>query len=1128
MKKIALIAFFLTTILNAQISSVPSGGSSFGTRFSDTSVNESSGRLVKNVPFLNYTVGKLSVPLSFNYVGNGVKVLQQSNWVGTNWDLSAGGVVTRVVNSYPDEQASQRIYFDEIAGQSSYISYLPQTNDTRDFRADLFSFSFPGYSGSFYLDKNMAPRLMDNSTELKIEFVEDLSAPNNTILITTPEGVKYYFGGQNASEKSSTMVSTPLVVNQTTGTTDLMQTVAPLATTAFYLFKIENFLGDQILIDYYDDGTKNFVLFEKEKLSMAHPLGDSCEDIDNFQGLKSAVFHGTIYNSKKIKKIYSLASNLSVIFNSSNLFLPHIGVINTPEYDDRRLNSIELYNSLLNETVQKVNLEYYTTSSRFFLTKISMVNSSNPSGVCESYKFEYKTPSYLPKRFSKDVDMLGYYNGNGNATLIPQNQNLEFDNVYGSLALREPNFQYASYGVLTKMTSPTGGVTEFEYESPSVVAIKDTKNFLQVWRNDFDNPSPNEIEDTFTIGGESVEATGPILHNPKDQKLKVSLNAGITGVNEYGQPYTGTVGNQAIIEVLDIGTGAIQSDYILLNLHFPNRSKSCEFSLWGGHDYRITLKLSPATFNSTDAPVWAYATFTYENYASFPTMGLRLKSIANKGESDSVQNYTRYYYKKAADMGTFNDESPVVTFKTSLPTSFEQYCCNTSNAETSFQVVSLSVDPFSNYFAPADNQVQYKYVTLSYGGDNFEQGGLEKKFQIDLKTETELYLYGPFAGGFEDVIDFGANNLNNSDCYNGTLLGQKEMKKIGSDLYFINETQYTYSQNIEDELQNVVVLNNPYGCLSPTTSTPNTIEEPVIGHFSMFSFRNDLTSIVKKEFLQPLAINSTSTVRTITNATDMEYSYLRGLPKNIKAKDSKGNTIITEYKYPVPGDLWMLTDLDNNNLTAYNTLYNQNNIVSPIQTTIKKQGIDGVTTTLNTTRSLFLVNASDQALPQKVVTSKGNSPLKGNVEFTAYDSNNNLVEVTQENQIKKSIIYGYNNQVIIAELNNVAYGDLVPTMIIDMLKNTSDNIIANNPAITGMTDEDLELELYNNLNVLRSWYPDAVVTTKVYDKYLQLKSTTDARGYTVYHEYDNCRRLRMTKDKDGKIIEEYKYNLKNN
>jgi hypothetical protein len=1119
MRKIISLSFLaFSFILNAQVSSIPSSSSMMQTRYNDVSINESSGRVTEYIPLINYKVGKINVPIGLNYVGNGVKVVQQSSWIGTNWNLNAGGVITRIVNDYPDEKASDRIFFNELESQGSNLEghlYVKTPNDTRDFRADLFSFSFSGYSGSFYLDENNFPRLTDNNYELKIEFQGGLNNTNdNIIIITTPNGEKYYFGGEFASERTSSMVSVKkkgaTLYNGAFELQQIQQPVAPLATTAFYLFKIENIYGDQILIDYFDDGIKNFVMYERQELPYPYYQGynEGCFDLEQFAELNSSIFKVSIHNSKKIKKIYSANSNLEVKFNSSNLILPSDGSIPTPQYDDRVLNSIHLYDIHISENLKNIKLEYLypsisssSNAYRFFLEKIIFNNTNDINAQkCESYKFEYNEPELLPSRFSYETDLLGYYNGSANTSSIAENQNLVFDGAFQNLAVRETNFEFASKGTLKKVFFPTGGYNEYEYENPQISTITNVSNSLRIYRNKSEYIPSNKTSNLFTIGGELPEPGEPILHNPKIQTINIVVDVNLEPNGTYHH-------HKVYAEVKDLGTNQIQNGYIDLFNGTYSYHKVFSFNLLAGHDYSVTLKLNPLSVGSQDASLEATAVAYYEFYRTFPALGLRVKAIKSFESDNQQKDYKRFFYKRIENLNTNNDDSAVVLYEPNQNGNPEKYCCDSENVSNSFEVVKLIANPLNYYFANSDNQVEYKYVTTSFGGDYFEGGGIERNYKFDKQNKIQQFLYPPFTFEYPN-IDYGGNNFDNSNMFNGLLLRERVFKKEGLNLVITNEKEYNYLQTIDNEIENFSVVGSTDGCLLPSNEFQGT---PVIGHYSNFSYSNKLISVESKEYIDPLlSVNNVS-----TKLVEYEYGSLRGLPIKIKSNDSKGNTTITQFKYPIPTDIATFS-FATNYINTFNAM-NTNNLVStPIEVVNKYKYSNGTEKTIGRTVNLFK-QSGNAILPEKSMSAKANAVYQNSIEYTLYDSDFNLIEITQEGQLKKSLIYGYDNQIIIAEISNLAYTSIFAGTI-NNIKALSNNVV----------DENSMLALKTALDQLRSTYSQSNITTYVYDKYHQLRITTDARGYNMYQEYDECKRLKMTKDNDGNIVNEYKYNLNNN
>lgn len=78
----------------------------------------------------------------------------------------------------------------------------------------------------------------------------------------------------------------------------------------------------------------------------------------------------------------------------------------------------------------------------------------------------------MPNLQSFSQDYWGFYNGEPNNStygLVPE-QDVLLNGIVQSFvgANRTPNLEYGKNGTLSKITYPTGGHTEFEYESHSV------------------------------------------------------------------------------------------------------------------------------------------------------------------------------------------------------------------------------------------------------------------------------------------------------------------------------------------------------------------------------------------------------------------------------------------------------------------------------------------------------------------------------------------------------------------------------------------------------------------------------------------------------------------------------------
>lgn len=178
-------------------------------QYGNASLNKNTGAPTISIPFFTTNGGKLSTTVSIGYSSSGIKVDEIASRVGMGWSLNAGGVITRTVRGIRDEHNFRHYPYAPIGNNWSTFMFLvriaqsasaPSTSSNNsDSEPDVFNFSFDGYSGSFVLDVQLKPVLI-NKNGLKIE--RDFDSPDWTFKITNTEGVVYYFGGNGFTEKT--------------------------------------------------------------------------------------------------------------------------------------------------------------------------------------------------------------------------------------------------------------------------------------------------------------------------------------------------------------------------------------------------------------------------------------------------------------------------------------------------------------------------------------------------------------------------------------------------------------------------------------------------------------------------------------------------------------------------------------------------------------------------------------------------------------------------------------------------------------------------------------------------------------------------------------------------------------
>lgn len=1101
-----IVSIFYTVELSGQ--SLPSASAAQMTRYGNVSVNESSGRVTTSIPIYTFQAGNLSMPIGVSYVGNGVKVDQQSSWVGTNWSLNAGGVVTRVVHHIADEVAENRLTAVDIENAMhdpndfQYISELIDgDNLTDDIRPDIFSFSFPGYSGSFYLNNEMQPVLMVDNTELKISLIN-----LNTIEIITPEGLKYYFGGDLATEATSSIVE-QIVKNSVDAAVDF--SVIPKSITAYYLYKIVHPLGDEILIDYLDYGDQELTLFQ----------GDIIRALTNdpfFQGecntsqeeqLANYKYKGKIYNRKKISRIYSTSSDYEVQFTSSDLLL-HPELFLDPQYDDRILNGIHVYNNLLNQFVKNVKLTYQITPHRFFLEEVAMNNDADISSntKCSVYKMEYDEPEALPKRFSTLQDPLGYYSG--------KEKELSLTTEQPSNNLND--FVFASKGSLRKINYPSGGYSLFEYETAEEVVLK---NLVSGQLN-----VKKKYNENILIESDSLSVNRESLYPSVDEKIVVNINIDFPNTQEI-DPMDGI-----LVEVKDTTTGVIQTETVLFGEYNSSFNKKIVFAIGEVNTYTVKLAVLSSEFTSSTTNFNVNATVAHQMYIKERMYGIRLKRVSDYTDAIHIARpmIKRYYYKRAnhALINTEDFESAVVTYD--IPKENRNYyldpCCPSIYGMATYSYTSLQSDPFSSHFAGADNQVSYKYVTVSLGGDSFQEGGVEKQFRIEEKVTPNIIYTPDFNSAISsDLSPFSAkpflsNYADNTTILNGVLFKETHFKNLNNGLYIVKETDYMYDITPVSNIQGAVLTTNTEECISVDGLPENiTVYPATLASYNNYSYKFNLTNVKVTDHtgnlisvLNPLA----GTSNTIVSSQVIEYGQLKGKPTKITSKNSDNEYQITKNYYLTDNDINVMNyqeSLSASETQNYQSLISQNRISTPIQTEtyFKKETSQEY---LRSRQRVLYADFNGLLLPKEEQTSKLGSLLETRSSSHKYDNQGYVLEMSSDNNVTTSIIYGYKDKKVLAQLVNVKYDDI---LTINNLHNLS-NLV---------TDEVSMNALETALDQLRLDLPNGQITTYVYNKLGQLSSMKDTRGYKISYQYDDCYRLKLVKDHLGNVLKNHEYNI---
>ena len=1107
------------------------------TKYGDVPVDEFNGKVNLSVPITEYKAGMLSVPVSVNYNGAGVKVADTPTQVGINWTLNAGGLISREIKGQPDEVV------DKLTIPLTQVMALNQpdcSTEAQQLRAiidnknidkenDIFNFNFLGYSGSFFLNDTFDPVLTKNDQELRIEIVgaqtdkRERLRVERTFLITTPDGVKYYFGGTSAWEDSAMMI-------RNNGNPDL-NSIGGI--TSFYLYKIEHPLNGTILLDYettsphYVPINMNYFRIHKSIDQEAFEILDAEEETYGCPGLPETAVSISggdtqtqhfIVNERMVKKIYSPDNPDYILFNRD--------LYDSAMSFKKVLKSIEYYKGA--NVFQKVSFEYIGLAPlnifRFFLTKVDFNNHVNGmDNKREAYVFEYNDPTALPGIHSYSKDVLGFFNDKPNIDLYPhfpmENQESAPD--------RTSDFTYASKGVLKKVIYPTKGYTEFDYESQPYVEPKYTTYGLNTYYSNGPldgegvllNGVYQKLHDEIpgiSIDEETQQQYPHVIETVQyTQQVNVTLSCSTT--NELTPPDFREFNVEVkIIEKLNGNVVSTTEKRTDGSITFPYTFKV-------GHDYKIEMDLIPSNTANSDYSSTGHIGFQLKTGFHAPTgYGVRLKRTKNYEANNSAPSIKRYYYKPYHKLDDINIDS----FKFTNQAKIGGYIlfCQVSSVPGAqgLDVVSTTVNTqtLNSNINFLDNTLvstmrDYNCVTVSYGGDNFELGGIEKTFA----------LADPQIG--ERIVPVSDNEFaNNSILYftheepfsnPNPLRGQVIKEKVFSNsngVKKIKETEHTYSNIVTDKKYNLTggefLTDQSVVCTQSGGSNGRVLSNYWISYY--YTNSHDFKKTAQKEvtYIDPVPASLVAhepaefenpdlfptqeeleaSYKKITTTQSYEYGTLRGMPTKVTTTNSDGTIQNSENIYV--NQYGTLMGLTNPQIDAYAALLAQNNVGSPIET--KQTDNSGI---LGKKRTTYQILSGNKVVPELIQTAKGTLDLEDRAVFEEYDSKGNATLMSLKGGVKIKYLYNAKNQVI-AKLENFN-GTL----------DANTNSIADACTFIGQ-------------------YPNAQVSVFEYDPVTNLLvKMYDPNCKTMTYEYDALHRLQLIRDHENNVIKEFDQNFKN-
>ncbi len=464
----------------------PSPNASSLGKYGEMPVSLATGTPQISVPLGSAEGRNLSLPLSLNYHASGIKVDEVASQVGLGWSLQAGGLITRTVRGKPDE-TDDFGFFDIMpasfanipVGEYYDIPLNPNpvcvddfmeraAKGTFDTQPDLFAFNFGGYQGKFVFDIDGQIHVIPKQ-DIQIKMINQMGGQKAFEAIT-PDGIKYLFGGEEATEITTTNnIFCESYFERPT------QTFA----SAWYLTDIIHPNEEVIHLDYEKYGTIRYYnsIDQSKYIDIqqyspqqicANPPNDgllkTCVSLLEVEGVHLT----TISTSKEQVELEYIQQDGGEDARKDlegGVRLEHLRFYDLSQNLLRRFSMDYDFFESSNCPTNNVPNAAPPEPEHCFRLKLKSVTEHSLNDAKPPYEFNYldeiSNQYNLPSRLSFSQDHWGFYNGQNNTHLLPSLRETP-DFLNG--ANRDPHAEHTKANMLYKITFPTGGHQAFEYE----------------------------------------------------------------------------------------------------------------------------------------------------------------------------------------------------------------------------------------------------------------------------------------------------------------------------------------------------------------------------------------------------------------------------------------------------------------------------------------------------------------------------------------------------------------------------------------------------------------------------------------------------------------------------------------
>lgn len=514
-------------------------------------------------------------------------------------------------------------------------------------------------------------------------------------------------------------------------------------------------------------------------------------------------------------------------------------------------------------------------------------------------------------------------------------------------------------------------------------------------------------------------------------------------------------------------------------------------------------------------PTGGYTDYTYEPHTflydncSYTGGGLRIKSIKNYTTINNLATEKSYTYLSANGNNlTSGRIISMPVFATIQGGTILLYTSSRAAlGQTNGSIVGYqSITEKSTDGTTSNGSTRFEYsMPAIYGTANDSEYNLYNITEVRRMNKSEPQAPPVISMGLPNTAPFPPNP--EYDWARGKLV--KESYFSATDL-LIEEKENTYKVYSAPGTKG---SKNIYG-LSYDHVINNPDLHQYLFSYSKYEYLANRTIVPDKMITKYYAVPN-----VLTRSQIFEYSEVGHMnPVKITVNESDGSERIKKYIYPHDYKMMVplpvpqpIRNMQSRNLSAvsieeleYVTRGGQQSLVSG---------------------NFIRFGTTDQFLPEKIYKVETSIPLntftesypdpyrliidssyKEYVSFNQYDIKGNILERSISSGPAEVFLWGYNSQYPVAKIVGVTY-------------DTAKKYI--NQGVLDLATSDQTVR--DEVNKARTGLPAALVTSYTYSPLIGITSETDPTGKTIFYEYDSFGRLKLLKDKDGKILKQVNY-----